>query len=151
MGQLDNKVALVTGATSGIGRATAQRFADEGAFVFVTGRRQAELDATVKSLGRGSRGVTGDVSRLEDLDEIFAQVRQHGRGLDVLFANAGGGSFAPLAEVTPDGEQAWQRISAERTKIISECVARLPADQEAALAAALPALENLSECLRAAR
>ena len=58
---------------------------------------------------------------------------------------------AALAEVTPDGEQAWQRISAERTKIISECVARLPADQEAALAAALPALENLSECLRAAR
>ncbi len=102
MGQLDDKVALVTGGTSGIGRATAQRFADEGAFVFVTGRRQAELDATVKSLGRSSRGITGDVSRREDLDEVFSQVRQHGRGLDVLFANAGGGSFAALAEVTPE-------------------------------------------------
>ena len=102
MGQLDGKVALVTGGTSGIGRATAQRFADEGAFVFVTGRRQAELDATVKSLGRSSRGITGDVSRREDLDEVFSQVRQHGRGLDVLFANAGGGSFAALAEVTPE-------------------------------------------------
>jgi NAD(P)-dependent dehydrogenase (short-subunit alcohol dehydrogenase family) len=102
MGQLDNKVALVTGGTTGIGRATAQRFADEGAFVFVTGRRQTELDATVKSLGPNARGITGDVARLEDLDEVFAQVRQHGRGLDILFANAGGGSFAALDEVTPE-------------------------------------------------
>jgi NAD(P)-dependent dehydrogenase (short-subunit alcohol dehydrogenase family) len=100
MSQLDNKVALVTGGTSGIGRATAQRFVDEGAFVFVTGRRQSELDATVKTLGASSQGVRGDVSRAEDLDEVFTQVRQHGRGLDVLFANAGGGSFATLADVT---------------------------------------------------
>src|ERR1700742_1113786 len=102
MGQLDNKVALVTGGTSGIGRATAQRFADEGAFVFVPGRRQAELDDTVKSLGSNARGVRGDVSRQEDLAEIFAQVAGHGRGLDVLFANAGGGSFATLDDVTPE-------------------------------------------------
>ncbi|MBD2892280.1 SDR family NAD(P)-dependent oxidoreductase [Actinomadura nitritigenes] len=102
MGQLDDKVALVTGGTSGIGRATAQRFADEGAFVFVTGRRQAELDATVETLGANGRGVRGDVSRADDLEEIFAQIRRHGRGLDVLFANAGGGSFAPLPDVTPE-------------------------------------------------
>ncbi|ROO87289.1 NAD(P)-dependent dehydrogenase (short-subunit alcohol dehydrogenase family) [Actinocorallia herbida] len=102
MGQLDDKIALVTGGTSGIGRATAQRFADEGAFVFVTGRRQAELDATVKTLGGNGRGVRGDVSRAEDLEEIFAQIRRHGRGLDVLFANAGGGSFAALPDVTPE-------------------------------------------------
>jgi NAD(P)-dependent dehydrogenase (short-subunit alcohol dehydrogenase family) len=102
MGQLDNKVALVTGGTSGIGRATAQRFADEGALVFVTGRRQSELDATVKSIGANARGVRGDVSRLADLDEVYHQIGQLGRGLDVLFANAGGGSFATLADVTPE-------------------------------------------------
>ncbi|ROO87778.1 NAD(P)-dependent dehydrogenase (short-subunit alcohol dehydrogenase family) [Actinocorallia herbida] len=102
MGQLDNKIALVTGGTSGIGRATAQRFAEEGAFVFVTGRRQAELDATVAMLGDRGRGVRGDISRAEDLEEIFARIREHGRGLDVLFANAGGGSFAALPDVTPE-------------------------------------------------
>ena len=102
MGQLHNKVALVTGGSSGIGWATAQRFADEGAFVFVTGRRPAELDVARKTLGANGRAVRGDVSRAEDLDEIFAQIRQHGRGLDVLFANAGGGSFATLADTTPE-------------------------------------------------
>ncbi|HEY2281422.1 MAG TPA: SDR family oxidoreductase [Streptosporangiaceae bacterium] len=102
MGQLDGKVALVTGGTSGIGLATAQRFVDEGAFVFVTGRRQAELDAAVKTLGPSSRGVRGDVSRTEDLDEVYNQIGAHGHGLDVLFANAGGGSFATLEEFTPE-------------------------------------------------
>jgi NAD(P)-dependent dehydrogenase (short-subunit alcohol dehydrogenase family) len=102
MGQLENKVALVTGGTSGIGRATAQRFVDEGAFVFITGRRQAELDATVKELGDNSRGIRGDVSREQDLTEVFAVVEKHGRGLDVVFANAGGGSFATLEHVTAE-------------------------------------------------
>jgi NAD(P)-dependent dehydrogenase (short-subunit alcohol dehydrogenase family) len=102
MGQLDGKVALVTGGTSGIGRATAQRFADEGAFVFVTGRRQAELDVTVKSLGGRGRGVRADVSRTEDLDALYGEIQAYGRGLDVLFANAGGGSFAALEHVTPE-------------------------------------------------
>ena len=102
MGQLESKVALVTGGTSGIGRATARRFVDEGAFVFVTGRRQAELDATIADLGPTSRGIRSDVSREEDLDEVFAQIEQHGRGLDVLFANAGGGSFATLEETTAE-------------------------------------------------
>lgn len=100
MNQLEGKTALVTGATSGIGRAAARRFLDEGAFVFITGRRQAALDTAVASLGENVRGVRGDVSRPDDLDEIYARVREHGRGLDVLFANAGGGSFAPLDKIT---------------------------------------------------
>lgn len=99
MGQLENKVALVTGATSGIGRATAQRFIDEGAFVFVTGRRSAELAATTEQLGPNSQGIQGDVSRTEDLDAVFRVIAAQGRGLDVLFANAGGGSFAALDQI----------------------------------------------------
>jgi NAD(P)-dependent dehydrogenase (short-subunit alcohol dehydrogenase family) len=102
MGQLDNKVALVTGATSGIGRATARRFVDEGAFVFVTGRRQAELDATVAELGPNSRGVRSDVSLPGELDALFSSIAEHGGGLDVVFANAGGGTFATLEDATAE-------------------------------------------------
>ena len=99
MNQLEGKTALVTGGTSGIGLATAQRFAAEGAHVFITGRRQAELDQAVTSIGHGVVGVRGDVSDLDDLDAIYAEIAQRGRGLDVLFANAGGGSFATLEDL----------------------------------------------------
>jgi NAD(P)-dependent dehydrogenase (short-subunit alcohol dehydrogenase family) len=99
MNQLEGKTALVTGGTSGIGLATAQRFAAEGACVFITGRRQAELDQAVTSTGHGVAGVRGDVSDLDDLDAIYAEIAQRGRGLDILFANAGGGSFATLEEL----------------------------------------------------
>ena len=102
MGQLDGRTALVTGGTSGIGRATAQRFVDEGAFVFVTGRRQEALDDTVAQLGSHAQGVRGDVASLDDLDRVFAAVAERGSGLDILFANAGGGSFATLQDVTPE-------------------------------------------------
>jgi NAD(P)-dependent dehydrogenase (short-subunit alcohol dehydrogenase family) len=99
MNQLAGKTALVTGGTSGIGLAAAQRFAVEGAHVFTTGRRQAELDQAVTSIGHGVVGVRGDVSDLNDLDAIYAEIAQRGRGLDVLFANAGGGSFATLEDL----------------------------------------------------
>lgn len=99
MNQLAGKTALVTGGTSGIGLATAQRFAAEGAEVFITGRRQAELDQAVTSIGHGVVGIRGDVSDLNDLDAIYAEIAQRGRGLDVLFANAGGGSFATLEDL----------------------------------------------------
>lgn len=85
-----------------IGRATAQRFVEEGAFVFVTGRRSAELDAAVGAPGPNARGIRGDVARPDDLDELYDRVREHGRGLDVLFADAGGGAFATLDQITPD-------------------------------------------------
>jgi NAD(P)-dependent dehydrogenase (short-subunit alcohol dehydrogenase family) len=93
MGQLDSKTALITGGTSGIGLATARRFIEEGAArVFVTGRRQAELDSAVASLGERATGIRGDVSSLTDLDAVFAAIRQEAGALDVVFANAGGGS-----------------------------------------------------------
>ncbi|RKS79905.1 NAD(P)-dependent dehydrogenase (short-subunit alcohol dehydrogenase family) [Motilibacter peucedani] len=100
MGQLDGKTALVTGATWGIGLATAQRFAAEGAHVFVTGRRQDALDALVASLDGSATGVRADVTDDDDLDRVFAAVAGRGAGLDVLFANAGGGEFAALGDIT---------------------------------------------------
>ena len=99
-GKLVGKVAVVTGGTSGIGLATAERFAAEGAKVFLTGRRPAELDAAVKRVGHGAVGVQGDVSMLADLDRLYATVKQQAGKVDVLFANAGGGAFASLADVT---------------------------------------------------
>ncbi|MCD0486384.1 glucose 1-dehydrogenase [Streptacidiphilus sp. ASG 303] len=100
MGQLDGKTAIVTGGTSGIGLATAQRFAAEGAHVFITGRRQEALDAAVAQIGPRATGVRGDVSDLADLDRLYATVAEQGRRIDVLFANAGGGTFSTLEQVT---------------------------------------------------
>ena len=100
--KLGGKVAVITGGNSGIGLATARRFVAEGAHVFITGRRQAELGEAVTQIGRNVTGVQGDVSRLTDLDRLFATVkRQQGR-LDVLFANAGVVALAPLGEITEE-------------------------------------------------
>src|SRR5438309_9090974 len=102
MGKLDGKVAVVTGGNSGIGLATAKRFAAEGAKVVITGRRPAELDKAVTEVGHGAIGVRGDVSDLADLDRLYATVKEkHGR-VDVLFANAGGGEFLPLGRITEE-------------------------------------------------
>ncbi|MEN4479056.1 SDR family NAD(P)-dependent oxidoreductase [Mycolicibacterium cosmeticum] len=99
MGQLDGKTALVTGGTSGIGLATAQRLADEGAYVFITGRDQTRLTEAAEKIG--AHGVRSDISKPEELDALAAEIDQHGKGLDIVFANAGGGDFATLADVTP--------------------------------------------------
>ena len=102
-GKLEGKIALVTGGSSGIGLATAQLFVKEGAHVYITGRRQAELDKAVKSIGaRHVTAVRGDASNLDDLDRLFAQIKQEKGRLDVVFANAGGGSFAPLGAITEE-------------------------------------------------
>lgn len=102
MGKLDGKVAVVTGANSGIGLAAAKLFAMEGAKVFLTGRRQAELDVAVEAVGLSARGVRGDISNLDDLDNLYRIVREESGSIDVLFANAGGGTFVPLKDVTED-------------------------------------------------
>lgn len=100
--KLLSKVALVTGGSSGIGLATAKRFIAEGAFVFVTGRRQTELDAAAKALGSNATAVRSDVANVADLDDLFATIKQQKGRLDVLFANAGGGSLLPLGQITEE-------------------------------------------------
>jgi NAD(P)-dependent dehydrogenase (short-subunit alcohol dehydrogenase family) len=98
--RLDGKIALITGGTSGIGLATAQRFVDEGAYVFVNGRRQSEVDAAVRQIGKNITGVQGDVSNFADLDRLYATVKQQKGRINVLFANAGLGEFVPLGAIT---------------------------------------------------
>ena len=100
--KLDGKIALVTGATSGIGLAIAQRFVAEGAYVFITGRRPAELDRAVASLGGQGTGLRNEASKLSDLDALFACIRAEKGRLDVVVANAGGGSMVPLGQITEE-------------------------------------------------
>ncbi|MGC1636421.1 MAG: SDR family NAD(P)-dependent oxidoreductase, partial [Candidatus Acidiferrales bacterium] len=102
MNKLEGKVAVITGGNSGIGLATAERFVADGAHVFITGRRQSELDAAVKQIGKNVTAVQGDVSNLADLDRLYATVKQQKGHIDILFANAGTGQFAPLGAVTEE-------------------------------------------------
>ena len=101
-GKLNGKVALVTGGNSGIGLATAKRFVGEGAYVFIAGRRQKELDATVKEIGKNVTAVQGDVSNLADLDRLFAQIKKEKGKIDIVFANAGVAKYAPLGKITEE-------------------------------------------------
>jgi NAD(P)-dependent dehydrogenase (short-subunit alcohol dehydrogenase family) len=102
MGKLEGKIALITGGNSGIGLATAKRLVSEGAYVFITGRRESELAAAVKEIGRNVTGVQGDVSDLGDLDRLFAKIKQEKGKLDIVFANAGVARYAPLGEITEE-------------------------------------------------
>jgi NAD(P)-dependent dehydrogenase (short-subunit alcohol dehydrogenase family) len=102
MGKLEGKIALVTGGNSGIGLATAKQFVNEGAYVFITGRRDPELAAAVKEIGRNVTGVRGDVSNLGDLDRLFAQIKREKGRLDVVFANAGVAKYAPFGKITEE-------------------------------------------------
>jgi len=102
MDKFEGKIALVTGGTSGIGLATAQKLVKEGAYVYITGRRQNELDKAVNQIGKNITGVQGDISKLEDLDKLYDLIKQEKGKLDILFANAGIGNFLPLGEITEE-------------------------------------------------
>jgi NAD(P)-dependent dehydrogenase (short-subunit alcohol dehydrogenase family) len=102
MGKLDGKIALVTGGSSGIGLAAAKQFVHEGAYVFITGRRDPELASAVKEIGHDITGVRGDVANPADLDRLFAQIQREKGRLDVLFANAGVARYAPLGKITEE-------------------------------------------------
>jgi len=102
MGKLEGKIALITGGNSGIGLATAKQFVSEGAYVFITGRREPELVAAVKEIGRNVTGVQGDVSNLGDLDRLFAQIKREKGKLDIVFANAGVAKYAPFGTITEE-------------------------------------------------
>jgi NAD(P)-dependent dehydrogenase (short-subunit alcohol dehydrogenase family) len=101
-GKLEGKVAVITGGNSGIGLATAKRFVAEGAYVFITGRREAELDAAVKEIGIDVTAVQGDIAKLADLDKLYDLVKRTTGRVDILFANAGVAELAPLGEITEE-------------------------------------------------
>lgn len=101
--RLDGKIAVITGGSSGIGLATAKRFVSEGAYVFITGRREGELDAAVTEIGRNVTGVQGDVAKTADIDKLYTAVKEQKGKLDIVFANAGIGELAPLGHITEEG------------------------------------------------
>jgi len=113
--KLEGKVALVTGGSSGLGLATAERFAAEGAKVFITGRRQAEIEKAVVQIGQGAVGVQGDIAKLDDLDRLYALIHEQAGRIDVLFANAGGGEFMPLGQITEAHVDKWLGINIKGT------------------------------------
>src|SRR3984957_12354156 len=102
MGKLKGKVAVITGGSSGMALETAKVFVEEGAYVFITGRRREKLDEAVKAIGRNVTGVQGDASNLADLDRLYETVKKEKGRIDVLFASAGTGEFAPIGEVTEE-------------------------------------------------
>jgi NAD(P)-dependent dehydrogenase (short-subunit alcohol dehydrogenase family) len=102
MNKLEGKIAVITGGNSGIGLATAKRFVTDGAYVFITGRRQHELDTAVSEIGKNVMGLQGDVSNLVDLDRLYSIVKQEKGHIDILFANAGLGEFARLGQISEE-------------------------------------------------
>lgn len=110
---LQGKIALITGGTTGIGLASARELAARGARIFVTGRRQAELDAAITAIGKAATGIRADVSRLAELDRVYAQIARDAGRLDIVFANAGGGDMLPLGAIT---EEQFDRIFATNVK-----------------------------------
>src|SRR3982074_3332466 len=123
MNRLEGKIALITGGNSGIGLATAKQFVNEGAFVFITGRRETELAAAVKEIGRNVTGIQGDVSNLDDLDRLFAQIKREKGKLDIVFANAGVAKLAAFGLPTRLrlGIGSWVDLQSFKCSMLSDC------------------------------
>ena len=145
MGKLDGKIALITGGNSGIGLATAKRFVADGAYVFITGRRKAQLEAAVKEIGENAEGVAGDVSKLADLDRLFARIKDKKGRLDVLFANAGIAKYATLGEITEELYDAIFDINVKGLLFtVQKALALMPDGSSIILNASIVASKGLS-------
>ncbi|MEU2872198.1 glucose 1-dehydrogenase [Streptomyces olivoreticuli] len=144
MGQLENKTALVTGASTGIGLAIARRFAAEGATVYLTGRRKAELEAAVEQVGSRAIGIQGDVSKLDDLDRLFAEITGRSGRLDIVVANAGVGDFGPLGEITEEDYDRTTSINLKGTVFtVQKALPLLPAGASVILLSSSAALRGV--------
>ncbi|RCH66596.1 SDR family NAD(P)-dependent oxidoreductase [Streptomyces sp. SDr-06] len=141
MGQLDNKTALVTGASTGIGLAVARRFAAEGAIVYLTGRREAELQSAVGEVGGRAIGIRSDVSKLDDLDRLFAEITERSGRLDIVVANAGVGDFGPLGTITEEDYDRTTSINLKGTVFtVQKALPLLPAGASVILLSSSAAL-----------
>jgi NAD(P)-dependent dehydrogenase (short-subunit alcohol dehydrogenase family) len=146
VGRLEGKIALITGGTSGIGLATAKQFVCEGAYLFITGRRDAELTAAVKEVGRNVTGVHGDVSNLADLDRLFAQIGRERSKLDIVFANAGAAKYARLGEITEEHYDSIFNINVKGLLFtVQKALPLLPDGASIILNASIVASKGLSE------
>ncbi|HWA99570.1 MAG TPA: glucose 1-dehydrogenase [Pirellulales bacterium] len=142
--KLTGKIALVTGGSSGLGLAAARRFIAEGAQVIVTGRRQAELDQSVAELGAAALGVRGDVSNLADLDHLYETIRARYGWLDVVFANAGGGAFVPLGEVSEEHFNKYFGINVKGTLFtVQKALPLMPSGGSIVLNASMVSVKGL--------
>jgi NAD(P)-dependent dehydrogenase (short-subunit alcohol dehydrogenase family) len=145
MGKLEGKIALITGGNSGIGLATAKQFVNEGAYVFITGRRDPELAAAVKDIGRNVTGVQGDVSNLSNLDRLFAQIKQEKGKLDILFANAGIAKLAPFGKITEEDYEAIFNVNVKGLLFtVQKALPLLPDGASIILSASIVASKGLS-------
>ena len=145
MGKLERKIALITGGNGGIGLATAKRFVSEGAYVFITGRREPELAAAVKEIGSHVTGVQGDVSNLDDLDRLFAQIQREKGQLDIVFANAGVAPSAPFGEITEEHYDAIFNINVKGLLFtVQKALPLLPDGASIILNASIVASKGLS-------
>ena len=144
MGRLEKKIALITGGSSGLGLATAQRFVAEGAHVFITGRRQPELEAAAKQIGSNVTAIRGDVAKLADLDRLFSAIKEQRGRLDVLFANAGGGAFQPLEQVTEENFDKYFGINVKGTLFtVQKALPLMPAGGAIVLNASMVSIKGI--------